>query len=556
MSLTAALNIGRNAIAAQQAAIQVTSNNIANVGNSDYTRQTSTLSSVGDVRSSTGFLIGNGVSLSSVNRQIDNALLARLRSANSDASAANAGQTWTGQVESVFDALGTNGISSKLSTFFNDWSNVANNPTDVGLRQIVLTDGAGLAQTFKDTRSKLVGVRTDIDSRISADLTSANDLATQIADLNSQITVAEGGGAGLANGLRDQRDSLLKELSGVVDITVHEDGSSANVFIGSQPLVVGTKARGLVLTQDAAGEAPLSIAFKDDGTIVNVNSGSLGGILTSRAETVAAINKVDSLANALISELNRLHASGQGLSGITSVTGTTQVSSASVPLSAAGLKYPVGNGSFVITTTEKATGQTVSKLITVSPTTTLNDIATQLGDTNISASVLGGKLQIKANLADVTLGFSQDSSGALSALGINTFFSGSNATDIAVNPGLVGNPSQLAVSGNGNTGNNSVATAIAALDTKQIGSLGNLTLRQGYDSLVTGIGAKTAAAKTLATSAGVVYETLSNQRESLSGVSLDEESVNLLKQQKAFEGAARVISTVNDMLDTLLNLVG
>lgn len=554
MSLTSALNIGRNAIAAQQAAISVTTNNIANAGNTDYTRQSAVITSVGDVRQGNN-LVGNGVTLSAINRQIDDALNARLRSANSDSSAADAGQTWTGQIESVFDALGTNGLSSGLSTFFNDWSNVANNPTDTGLRQIVLTDGATLAQTFQDTRSKLVDVRSNIDTTISSNVSNINDLTKQIANLNSQITVAEGGGAGTANDLRDSRDALLKQLSSITNITVRADGSSDNVFIGSQPIVSGTSSRQLTVQTDTTGQTPVAVAFKDDGTAVSITSGSLGGLLASRTEAANAVTKVDSMANSLISELNRLHASGQGLTGISSVTGTTQVSNPSTPLASANLDYPVGNGSFVVTTTQKSTGATTSKLITVTPTTTLNDIASQLGDTNISASVLGGRLQIKSTSSDVTLGFSQDSSGALSALGINTFFSGSNASNIAVNSTLASNPSQLAVSGNGNPGDNSVAVAIAGLDTKSVGSLGNLTLRQSYDNLVTGIGVKTAAAKTLATSASTVLQTLSDQRESLSGVSLDEESVNLMQQQKAFEGAARVISTVNDMLDTLLQLV-
>src|SRR5665213_3760589 len=93
MSLIGALNIGSSALAAQQAALQVTGNNISNAGNADYTRQTATLTTGNDVPIG-GVFLGTGVNLTGVQRQVAEALTARLRSAGSDSQAADTSQQW------------------------------------------------------------------------------------------------------------------------------------------------------------------------------------------------------------------------------------------------------------------------------------------------------------------------------------------------------------------------------------------------------------------------------------------------------------------------------
>lgn len=565
MSLIGALNIGRNALAVQQASIQVTTNNIANAGNPDYTRQSARLTPGADQQYMPGIFLGSGVNLDSVNRQIDNALLQRLRSAMSDSKGADAQQSWLSRVESVFNALGSNGLSSQMSTFFNGWSKLAGNPQDMGLRQIVLTNGASLSKSFQDVRRQLTGLRDDLDSRVAAQATEADDLIRQVAELNGRVTVAEGAAGGQANALRDQRDAVINKLSELMDVTVTDDKGSLNVFVGSQPLVIGTTARGVELKQTSESTGiRTQLVFKDSpNTVVPVSGGEMGGLLAARASAVETTGKLDTLARSLIHELNKVHSSGQGLSGLTAVASTNPVSDPTARLdsAAAGLAFPPKNGSFVVTVTSKATGLTTSKLIkvdlspTAAPPASLDSIAAQLNDPSIQASVTGGQLSIRAGSPDVTLSFSQDSSGVLASLGINTFFTGSGASDMAVNALVSGNPQLLAAARNGNAGDNQTALAIASLDTQPLSTLTGLTLRQNYDTLVSSVSASTAASKTVAEGSMVVRQTLEAQRESLSGVSLDEESINLIKQQRAFQGAARIISTVDDLLQTVLNLV-
>ena len=154
MSLMGALNLGSSALSVQQAALQVTGNNIANAGNADYTRQVANVTSNPDEITSSGQLIGTGISLTSVQRQINDALEARIRSSTSDNSASTANQQWLSQIEGTFNALGSTNISSAMSTFFNDWSNLANQPQDVAQRQVVIQDGISLTQQFNDTSTQ------------------------------------------------------------------------------------------------------------------------------------------------------------------------------------------------------------------------------------------------------------------------------------------------------------------------------------------------------------------------------------------------------------------
>src|SRR5207248_2815031 len=174
-------------------------NNISNAGNADYTRQVANTTASADEQIGGGLFVGTGVDLTSIQRQIDDALEARLRGSTSDSSAADASQQWLTQIETTFNALGDTNLSSQMSQFFNDWSSLANKPQDIGQRQIVLQDGQSLAQQFAATRGQLTTIEDTMDQRVVEQAKTANDLAQQVADLNGRIAVTEGGGNGQAN---------------------------------------------------------------------------------------------------------------------------------------------------------------------------------------------------------------------------------------------------------------------------------------------------------------------------------------------------------------------
>ena len=127
--------------------------------------------------------------------------------------------------------------------------------------------------------------------------------------------------------------------------------------------------------------------------------------------------------------------------------------------------------------------------------------------------------------------------------------------DVAVNANIKNNLNLLAAATNGQTGDNTNARRIAELESKALQGLNGGTLKDGYATIIDGIAVGASSARRSAAAARVVHETLVNQREALSGVSLDEEAINLMRQQRAFQGASRVIAAVDELMKTLLSLV-
>jgi flagellar hook-associated protein 1 FlgK len=565
MSLVGALNIGKSALAVHQAAIQTTGNNISNAGNADYTRQRVELAAVKDRMIQTGIFAGQGVQLTGIRRQIDEALESRLRSALSDSEQSQVSQQWLGQVESVFNELSDSDLSSRLSAFFASWSNLANKPQDVGLRQVVIQNGQAVAGWMRDVRGQLTTLQETLDERLPDAVAEADRLAQRIAELNGQIVTTEGG-QGLANGLRDQRDAALKELSTLVDVkTIEQPNGTLNVYIGSEPLVQGSDNRGLTIVTTGGPDQPNpEVRFKANLGSVSLKSGQIAGLISSRQTITQSVREIDDMAGALVFDLNKIHAAGQGLEGFASVSATNVVEDATVALNdeATGLKHLAANGSFVVHVKDKATGLVTSSLIQIDldglngNDTTLNDLTAQLsGVAGVNASVNAGQLNVAADSAAVEISFSQDSSGVLASLGINTFFRGTDASNIAVNDTVVSNPGLLAAARNGQKGDNQTARLIAGLENQPVAAFSGQSLKQKYEGMITQLATQASNAKSDAEATQGILETLNTQRQSLSGVSLDEEAVNLMQQQRAFQGAARLVTTINDLMDVVLNMV-
>ncbi|MGB7159839.1 MAG: flagellar hook-associated protein FlgK [Tepidisphaeraceae bacterium] len=566
MSLIGALNIGKSALATQQAAIQTTGNNIANAGNADYTRQTARISPTKDHQIRPGVFIGTGVNLTSIQRHIDEALEGRIRGSISDNESADTTQQWIGRVESVLNELSDDDLSSQLSTFFNSWSNLANKPQDVGLRQVVVQNGDTVASWMQTLRGQLGALRSDVDSRLTAQVNDANELSEQIADLNTEIVLSEGGGSGQANGLRDQRDGLIKQLSQLIDVrAVEQTNGTLNLYVGSDPLVLNGESRGLTMRQETIdGEVSTIVVFKQNDGNVRMTSGQVGALSDVRKQLGDYLDKLDTLAGNIIFELNKLHGSGQGLEGFANVSATNTVTDPTVALNdeQSGLAFKPNNGSFVVHVKDKASGLVTSTLIEVdldglnADDTTLNDLTTALDNVaDLSATSAAGLLKIAADSNDVEISFSQDSSGVLAALGVNSFYTGRDAGDIAVSATIKANPSLLAAAKNGEKGDNQTALAIAGLESAKLPSLDGASLKEKYQSLVNEVAIAASDAKTNAEATRVVKETLEAQREALSGVSLDEEAINLIRQQRAFQGASRLIAAVDELMQTILQLV-
>jgi flagellar hook-associated protein 1 FlgK len=567
MSLSNTLNVAKSALAVNATAVQTTGNNLANATTPGYSRQRTELTPGQGHTGPMGERAGGGVNLVAVRRQIDDALNARLRSGVSDEKGAEVKTEWLGRAEAIFQELGDNDLSSQFSSFFSSWSELANKPQDTGLREVVVQEGQNTAGKLRQVGGDLRELVDDAETRLRAEVEVADGLATRIADLNSRIAQAESGGRNIANDLRDSRDAAVRELAELVNInTTPTDGGGLDVHIGSEPLIVGQQSFGLYTTQRPRPEdestQQLSVRVRGNNAEIDARGGSIGGLVEGRDKSRAMLDQIDGIAGTMIFQLNNLHASGQGVRQMHETISPYEAidTTASLASTDTGLPFQAHNGSFVVRVRDGGSGLVSSTLIDVDldglgSDLTLDGLATELdGVDGISAQIVGGKLKVAGDGPGVSFSFSQDSSGVLASVGLARFFDGHDASSMAVRTDIVGDPQRLAASDDGAPAGNGTARAIAALEQTTQDQLGGRTIQASYESLVNDLTGSTANARNTAEAARTVRETLEAQRESLSGVSLDEEAADLVRFQRAYQGAARLIAAVDEMMQTIINL--
>jgi flagellar hook-associated protein 1 FlgK len=393
-----------------------------------------------------------------------------------------------------------------------------------------------------------------------------NRLVKGVASLNQRIIEIEGGTISDAVGLRDERLKLLDELSTMVDIMVTEQvNGSVTVFVGGDYLVSDATAREVEHKISRNGESnSIDITFKDTDSSLNVQGGRLRGLyeIANSTSQDGFAGKIDSLAKDVIKVVNRIHTQGQGTRGFNYVRSESTIQQPDTPLEVSNPNFDIDNGSFVIQVTDARTRQTTSydipvKQLGLSSDTTATSLATSIDGINgLSATMTNdGRLEIKSDSSSIRFSFSNDTSGVLAALGINTFFVGDSMSNIAVRQEIVSDPSFLAISvdGVGNGAGN--ALKIAEAFTQPSDYLGGRSLNGIYDSLVSETTREINTQKGVTEGLRNFKQTLESRHLGLSGVNLDEEAVKMMLYQRAFQASAKMVSAVSELLESLINIV-
>ena len=570
MGVTSSLQIGRTGLLASQAAIETTGNNLANLATPGYKVQRVDLSPVGERKLRGGNALGQGVQVDSITRQVSEAVEARLRSAIADESGAAAASDQISRLEAVQNELTDRDLSSRLGAFFNAWSQLTTNPQDPSLRTLVTAEGTSLTSFINDLRNNYNEVRSESATALRESIESAESLLQRIESVNQAISGAEGGGDAEASSLRDQRDGLLADLAQFLDISVVEQNDGRiDIYVGSLPVMLNGQSRGLELRTDTKdGVTTSDVIISDDGSALDISSGELGARIEFINQTLeSSIQALDQLTGQLIFQTNRIHSQGQGTKLLQETTATNAVADSSVALNdreTNELPFAAVNGSFEISVVSAATGQARTTVVEVDldgidPTndTSLDDLAAALDAiTGVSASIdTNGRLQVRADSANNRLAFSNDSSGALAALGINGFFTGTDAFDINVDGQLIADPTKLAAAQDRLPGDNRNALALAELRDQANADLNGLSITRAWSHEVETIGTQLSQAQDQQAAAAVVRDNLTARQAAISGVNADEETINLLSFQRAYQASARFITVVDEMTQTLLGLV-
>ncbi|HEX7448816.1 MAG TPA: flagellar hook-associated protein FlgK [Pirellulales bacterium] len=566
MSLFGTLQLASNSLQAQQIGLQVVGQNIANANTPGYSRE-EVLLTPAPTQQLGQITLGMGVQVQGVVQKVDNFLNERLRGANSDVANGKAQQQTYSDLEGIVGALQKTSLDGSMNDFFSSIANILNQPESVSARSLAVLKGQALTGAVNNLYTRVSQERSDINNQVVSMTSQINSLTTQIAQLNTQITTTEGGDPShsQAVGLRDQRNQALTQLSNLIGITVQEQPSGAdNVYVGGDYLVFeGTSQQVETVYQTDRGLSIAGINIVSTNAPLDTQTGQLAGLIKSRDTILGGYeDQLDSFTGTLINEFNKVFSSGQGLNGYTTATSTYPVTSTTAPLDAAGLKFTPVNGSFQVQLLNKQTGLTTTTNVTVDLNgldkneTSLTSLVSQLNSINgLSASIsASGNVTINTTSPDLQFSFANDTSGTLAALGLNTFFTGSTAQDMGVNQALMSDPSKFAASSTGIGAGTDNAVTLSNFLNQPLASAGGSTIGQINDQIVGDVTQGSAVAQSIADGYNTFQQTLSGQQLAVSGVSIDEEATNMITLQRCYQASAKVIATINDLLDTLMKL--
>jgi flagellar hook-associated protein 1 FlgK len=449
MSISRIFDISKRSLLSHQSAIDITAKNIANVNTEGYKRRRVDLSKLGFGFSSiTGALKPEGV------------IRVRQRFAESQIwyENQNLGKYQTDEmllirVEDIFGEPRESGLANVLTQFWNAWNDLANDPESQSVRALVRDKGVLLAGTFKRLHSDLRDFQRRLNVEIQDKVDQINQIIRQVRTVNQQAGVAA------SNELLDKRDLLINDLSRLLNIEVREnDDGGVTISSGGQILVSGNTS--YELTADVSMENGLLVSevrLKTGGRKLPVTTGELGSLLeTINRRIPEQIDKLDQLARTVVDEVNRVHAAGYNLDGVT------------------GINF-------------------------------FKEGITRADEMQVSEEIL------------------EDESFVATAAGLNA------------------------------PGDGSIAQAIADLQYEQV--IEGNRIAEFYNQLISNIGGQVQEAEFLRNSQEMVVRSLENQRDAVSGVSLDEEMTRLLEYERAYQAAARMITAADEMVQTILNLV-
>jgi len=572
------MNIAKDALASQQYGIVVTGHNIANVNTEGYSRQRVVYTAKDPVNYG-GILIGRGVDTSEIVRISDQFIENQLIEKKSNMLSSREMESYMQVLEGLFNESSGTSMSTMLADFWNSWHDIANNPSGAPERIALYEHSILLSGQFKALDTDLTQLETDLTSAVSAAIVAINQITSEIAEINDQIPGMET--SNVSNDLRDKRNMLVSELGEYLDVKTFEQNNGSLTVVTARGciLVSGNDSYDLNLNGTAVEWE------SSGGTTIDITdyltNGRLGGWLDMRDEIIAKYTlDLDAAAEEFIWTVNQQHSQGVGLELFqpsSSVTGTYTTSATLADLNFAGKIDFTGsftvwvgdsNGSNLASTTINLNGN-VDSTSTIAQLCTFLD--TELNGTGIDVAPSNNAVCFTIDGTN-TLGFSDDTSNILAALGVNTFFDGTGAGSIAVNS-VINDKDYIAVAridalGNYASGDNTNALSIADLQYSsrsirqytcvrgQADSYENVTatLEDYYHSMVGSIGIKSASISRGRAFNEVMVAKLGEVRDSISAVSLDEEMTNLIKFQQAYAAAAKLISVADEMLTMLLSV--
>jgi flagellar hook-associated protein 1 FlgK len=314
-SLFGTMSVALQSLLAQQGAMEVVANNIANANTPGYTREIPVLEENPPVLSG-NTMVGTGVSMTTVESVRDNVLNLRIQQETSEQSSLGSYVNSMDQVQTLFNETQGSGLQTDLSNFFNSFQSLATDPTSSSLRQAVILAGQNLAGAFNQTSSSLSTTQQGLDQSVVQSVQQVNSLTSQLAGLNQQIQEISNSGAS-PGPLEDQRDEDLSQLSNLIDTAViYNNDGTVNVSTTNGSLLVAGNQSDALTTQLNSSTGMHDVYAEGSDITSSIAGGQLQGLINARDSGIpSAQSSLDNLAASLISAVNQQQAAGYNSDG-------------------------------------------------------------------------------------------------------------------------------------------------------------------------------------------------------------------------------------------------
>ena len=622
-STFAGIEIGKRSLVAHTTGLTTIGHNLSNASVEGYSRQRIQLGSFDPIyvpglnREATPGQIGQGVSVTSIERVHDQILQGRIISQANGRGYWEARDKYLLMVEQVYNEPAETSLRSHMDQFWEAWQDLSLRPEETASRQAVIQRGQTLVGSIHNQYRGLKDIRDMLELEVTATVDSINGILTNISNLNEQIVKVKAMGDN-PNDLLDRRDLLTKELSGLMEISIdNRDPDEFTITTGGFHLIQGRVVSLLTAEPDPLNEGYSTVNWAANDSEVYLLGGKLASFVKLRDQDLRSeIQNLDMMSINFVDMVNENHKAGYGLNEKTGIEFFNEYPFVN---NVAGNYDSNGDGAFDSTYlfringgneltgseqiglqgTMQFSGPSGNVSVDYFPTDTVNDIVKRI---NLSGSEVvarldrNGHLQLKALPAaqnenpDFVIRHIEDDgqfltgySGILIASGPEGAFNSNQADAVTllrgenlaysvapvphpsgwleVNRTLINDTGSLAagfgVNGHiSNPGDGSAAIKIAALRNNDV-MVGHFRSFDDYfSSTVANAGLKGEAASRALETEDLIMKDLETMRESISGVSIDEELAQMIKFQHGYTAASRFVTEIDKMLDTIINRMG
>lgn len=527
------LSIGATSVRAYQTALNVVGENIANAQTKGYVRREASLTEIsggaGRYLYLSNLTIGHGVAANTVDRPWDAFRAADLRNATAESGRTGSTLVWLERIEKTLD---TADIGTAMTKFFNAGQAIAADPTGSAPRAAFIDSANGVSAAFAITANGLAAIDSDLRASAQLGIEQLNGLTAGLVEANAGLVKARAGSNEQAQ-LLDQRDRMIDQMSQLASISVKTDdrGVATVRFNDSNGpvLVDGLNGRKMEGSFNSAGALALTVDPAGAPEAVALRGGSIAGFAEAALRLSDMRSKIADMATGLADSVNQFQAAGVDLDG----------------QPGAALFTSAGDGTLAV---NPILGRQIAA-------------ARPWTSTPAAANSGSGQLAVQTNGAPLGSTRISISGGVLSAIDpVTNNVIGTAAYTPGTPVTLAG--LQITVSGAAADGDSFTVTATrpGSRDNGNLEGLAALRRSGGFENRASEIVSANASAlfgkRQVAEAQNAILEGAAAARDAISGVNLDQEAVDLMRFQQAYQASSRIIQVSRDIFQSILDVAG